>query len=465
MKLAGMVARLGPDRLAGQITLLILGAIVTFQTIVLVAFHLLDVEGRRHIVDQTDFVASIILAVDAAPMEERQHLLSEFAHAVPFANIHIEGERPQAVALDNWEFANEIRAIHSDLWEKAEVFAASAPDGRNSGVLAVGLRKGGYALISIYQHRKPPRSVWRWFWQPEPGTPFFLTPWALSAILFFLCTTILVVWASDGIVAPLVKLAKHAEQFPDRGEGDELLAERGPTEVRELTRSINRMQDRIRTMIAARSQVLAAVSHDLKTIITRLNLRTELVSEPHLRDKMLHDISLMDAMLRKNLEHLRAESDRADYSLIDIDSVLQTVADQFVDLGYRVRYRGGDRYMILGSLTEMQRVFNNLVENAIHHAGAVEIEARQTGVDRLQIDVIDNGPGIPDDQKATIFEPFVRGEPGRTISNHSGFGLGLSIVRSLVEHHGGAVALLDHKPHGLIVRVVLPLQNGVVASS
>ncbi len=461
MKLASMVARLEPDRLAGQITLLILGAIVTFQTIVLVAFHLLDVEGRRHIVDQTDFVASIILAVDAAPMGARGDLLAEFAHAVPFANIHIESARPASVEPDNREFANEIRAIHSDLWKDAEVFAASAPGAVAPGVLAVGLRKGGWALISIYQHRKPPRSVWRWFWQPEPGTPFFLTPWALSAILFFLCTTILVVWASDGIVAPLVKLARYAEQFPDRGE--ELLAERGPAEVRELTRSINRMQERIRAMIAARSQVLAAVSHDLKTIITRLNLRTELVAEPDLRDRMLRDISLMDAMLRKNLEHLRPESDRADYSLIDIDSVLQTVADQFVDLGYKVRYRGGARHMILGSLTEMQRVFNNLVENAIHHAGAVEIDVKPASVDRLQIDVIDNGPGIPDSQKATIFEPFVRGEPGRTISNHSGFGLGLSIVRSLVEHHGGAVELLDRKPHGLIVRVVLPLQSGVVA--
>jgi signal transduction histidine kinase len=460
MNLQSMVARLGPDRLAGQITLLILGAIVTFQTIVLVAFHLLDVEGRRHIVDQTDFVASIILAVDAAPVDARRHLLDEFAHAVPFANIHIRQERPASVDLDDRELSREIRAVKSDLWADAEVFAASAPEGGAPGVLAAALRKGGYALISIYQHRKPPRSVWRWFWEPEPGTPFFLTPWALSAILFFLCTTVLVVWASDGIVAPLVRLARHAEQFPDRGESDDLFAERGPMEVRELTRAVNRMQERIRSMIAARSRVLAAVSHDLKTIITRLNLRTELVSEPDLRARMMRDISLMDAMLRKNLEHLRAESDRADYSLVDIDSVLQTVADQFADLGYKVNYRGGAHYMILGSLTEMQRVFTNLVENAIHHAGAVEIDVRPIGEEGLQIDVMDDGPGIPDSEKAAIFEPFVRGEPGRTISNHTGFGLGLSIVRALVEHHGGGVELLDREPHGLIVRVVLPLQDG-----
>jgi signal transduction histidine kinase len=447
--------RLQPDRLAGQITFLILVSIVSFQTVVLVTFHVLDVEGRRHIVDQTDFIASVILALDAAPYDARQDLLTEFARAVPFANIHVQGERPAAIDVDDREFANEIRLIHTDLWPAADVFAAAAPGDRGPGIMAVALRKGGYALISISQHRKPPRSVWRWLWQPEPGTPFLLTPWALSALLFFVSTSVLVLWASNGIVEPLITLARHAERFPGNGDGDEPLQERGPSEVRELTRSINRMQQRIREMIAARTRVLAAVSHDLKTIITRLNLRTEFISDEGLRAKMLRDINLMDSMLRKNLQYLRAGSDRSDYSLIDLDSVLQTIADQFGEMGHKVTYFGGGRQIILGSLTDMQRVFSNLVENAAHHADAVEIRIQETP-EGVQVDVADNGPGIPEDQKATVLEPFVRGEPGRTMASHSGFGLGLSIVRSLVEHHGGTVALLDALPHGLIVRIALP---------
>ncbi|WP_442755679.1 ATP-binding protein [Methylocystis sp. JAN1] len=448
--------RLQPDRLAGQITFLILVSIVSFQTVVLVTFHVLDVEGRRHIVDQTDFIASVILALDAAPQNARQDLLSEFARAVPFANIHLQSARPTPVDVDDREFANEIRLIHIDLWPAAEVFAVAAPGDGGPGVMAVSLRKGGYALISISQHRKPPRSVWRWLWQPEPGTPFLLTPWALSALLFFVSTSVLVLWASNGIVEPLITLARHAERFPGDGDGDEPLQERGPSEIRELTRSINRMQQRIREMIAARTRVLAAVSHDLKTIITRLNLRTEFISDEGLRTKMLHDINLMDSMLRKNLQYLRAGSDRSDYSLIDLDSVLQTIADQFAEMGHKVTYFGGGRQMIFGSLTDMQRVFSNLVENAAHHADAAEIRIQETPEGKLQVDVADNGPGIPDDQKDAVFEPFVRGEPGRTMASHSGFGLGLSIVRSLVERHGGSVVLLDAHPHGLIVRVVLP---------
>lgn len=463
MTLRGLMQRLQPDRLAGQITFLILVSIVSFQTIVLVTFHVLDVEGRRHIVDQTDFIASVILALDAAPRDARQDLLSEFARAVPFANIHVQSQRPASVDINDREFANEIRLIHNDLWPEADVFAAAAPDDGAPGVMAVSLRKGGYALISISQHRKPPRSVWRWLWQPEPGTPFLLTPWALSAILFFVSTSVLVLWASNGIVEPLITLARHAERFPGDGDGDGPLPERGPSEIRELTRSINRMQQRIRSMIAARTRVLAAVSHDLKTIITRLNLRTEFITDNGLRMKMLRDINLMDSMLRKNLEHLRAESDKSDYCLIDLDSVLQTVADQFAEMGHKVTYFGGGHQMIVGSLTDMQRVFSNLVENAVHHADAVDIRIQEAPEGKLQIDVIDNGGGIPDDQKAVVFEPFVRGEPGRRMDRHSGFGLGLSIVRSLVENHGGAVALLDAEPKGLVVRVVLPRMAGAEA--
>jgi signal transduction histidine kinase len=452
--------RLQPDRLAGQITFLILVSIVTFQTIVLVTFHVLDVEGRRHIVDQTDFIASAVLALDAAPVDARPLLLQDFAHAAPFANLHLQNARPAGLEVEDREFSSEIRMIATDLWPGADVFGASEPTDDAPGVMAVGLRKGGYALISISQHRKPPRSVWRWLWQPEPGTPFLLTPWALSAILFFLSTSILVLWASNSIVEPLITLARHAEQFPGDKDSERPLPERGPSEVRELTRSINRMQQRIRTMIAARTRVLAAVSHDLKTIITRLNLRSEFIPDAELRGKMLRDINLMDSMLRKNLQYLRAESDKTDYSLINLDSVLQTVADQFTDIGRKVTYYGGARQMIVGSLTDMQRVFTNLVENGVNHGDEVEIHIEEVSPETVQVDVLDNGPGIPDAQKQTVFEPFVRGEPARTVGSHSGFGLGLSIVRSLVENHGGAVELLDRRPQGLIVRVRLPRASG-----
>lgn len=445
------------NKLAVQITLLILVSIVAFQTIVIGMFH---VFGNRHIVDQGDFIASIILALDIAPLSDRANIISELSRAVPYANIEIQESRPPAAnssAGTDLAFDNEIRHIDSLLWDGADVFkvASSAPG--DYGVLAVELHKGGYATVSIAQHQKSPGSIWRWLWQHAEDEPIILTQGARTALSFIIFTTIFVFWALNAIMAPLRRLAKYAEQIPNDVDTKTPLPERGPYEVRELTRSLNRMQARISKMIAARAHVLAAVSHDLRTIITRLKLKTEFVSDQGLQQRIMRDVDLMDAMLFKNLQYLRAEGDdKSDCSLVDLDSVLQTVADEFCDLGQHVTYHGDGHHMVFGSLCDVQRVFTNLVENATHHAKNVDIYMQECPGGLIQVEVEDDGPGITAESKQSAFEPFVRGQPGRTLDEHSGFGLGLSIVRSLVEHHGGSVSLLDREPHGLIARVVLP---------
>lgn len=458
MNSTGVPWRFRLNKLAVQITLLILVSIVAFQIIVIGMFH---VFGRRHIVDQGDFIASIIVALDVAPLSERADVISALSHAVPYANIEIQESRPPAAVSStgggDLAFKNEIRHIDSLLWDGADVFKVEGSAPGDYGVLAVELHKGGYATISIAQHQKSPRSIWRWLWQHAEDEPFILTPGARTALSFIIFTAIFIFWALNAIMAPLQRLAKYAEQIPNDVDPKTQLTERGPHEVRELTRSLNRMQARIGKMIAARAHVLAAVSHDLRTIITRLKLKTEFVSDENLQQRMMRDIDLMDTMLFKNLQYLRAEGDdKSDSSLIDLGSVLQTVADEFCDLGHDVTYHGDGHKMIFGSLSDVQRVFTNLVENATHYAKTVDIFLLERSEGLLQVDVADDGPGISAESKQTAFEPFVRGQPGRTIDLHGGFGLGLSIVRSLVEHHGGSISLLDRKPHGLIARVILP---------
>ena len=175
----GVISWLRPNRLTGQITLLILVSIVTFQTIMIVMFHVLDVEGRRQIVDQSDFIASVILALDAAPLSERNALLSGFSRAMPYVNVLIQSARPTGAGSpeDGEEnFDNESRQISSLLWDGVDAFNASNATNGAQDAIAVQLRKGGYVVLSIAQHRKPPRSVWRWLWEAEPGEPFILPP-------------------------------------------------------------------------------------------------------------------------------------------------------------------------------------------------------------------------------------------------------------------------------------------------
>lgn len=443
--------RLRPDHLAGQIALLILAAIVMFHLTLTTIQHFTNPDGRPPIIEPSEFIASALLAIDAAPVSERSDVLAALARAAPWANFAVRDQPGDIPAVGA---SADLDVLRLRLWAGARVVAASRATDNRGGAIVVALRNGGYAVATTLE---PRRSLWASMSSTQNGAPTL--PMRLlerSALFFFLCASILTVWISSAVVAPLVKLAREAERYPAENAHLRPIAEAGPREVRDLTRALNRMQSRIEAMIEARSQALAAISHDLRTIITRVRLRSEFIADVELKEKMLHDAGLMDSMLYKNLQHLRDAKSAPDRGLIDLDSVLQTVSDQFADLGHDVTYRGGQHQIILGSLTEMQRVFNNLVENAVTYAKKVVITLDQPSPEVIRVDVADDGPGIGAENKQRVLEPFVRGEPARNMNDHSGFGLGLSIVRSLVEDVGGGLQLLDHEPHGLIARVTLP---------
>ena len=187
-----------------------------------------------------------------------------------------------------------------------------------------------------------------------------------------------------------------------------------------------------------------------------MRLRTEFIGDEALKAKMMKDVETMDSMLHKNLVYLRGEESGVGMGLIDLDSLLQTIADEFADLGHEVSYAGGKHQTVYGSLEDFQRLFSNLVENAVNHGQHVVVSATQPQDGFIVVDVADDGPGIPAGKKDQLLEPFVRGEPARRVDAKSGFGLGLSIVASLTEKAGGKLQLLDRAPNGLIARVALP---------
>jgi len=445
--------RLRPDHLAGQIAILVLAAIVLFHLTLTTIQHFGNPDGRPPIIEPSEFIASALLAIDAAPVSERADVLAALGRAAPWAKFTVQDQRAD-IPPANGVGGSNLDELKSRLWEGAQIFAAAKTNDKRGGAVAIALRKGGYAVATTLE---PRRSLWTAMASAQGGAPTL--PMRLlerSALFFLFCASILTVWISGAVVAPLVKLAREAERYPAEGDHLRPIAEAGPREVRDLTRALNRMQSRIEAMIEARSHALAAISHDLRTIITRIRLRSEFIADGELKEKMLHDAELMDSMLYKNLQHLRDAQHAPGRGLIDLDSVLQTVSDQFIDLGHDVTYNGGQHQIILGSLTEMQRVFNNLVENAVTYAKKVVITLDQPSPEIIRVDVADDGPGIPAENKMRVLEPFVRGEPARNMNDHSGFGLGLSIVRSLVEEVGGGLQLLDQRPHGLIARVTLP---------
>jgi signal transduction histidine kinase len=211
-------------------------------------------------------------------------------------------------------------------------------------------------------------------------------------------------------------------------------------------------------MVEDRTRMLAAVSHDLRTPITRMRLRAEFVEDEDLRRQLLRDLDQMAAMVHSALSYLRDGQDRQTPSLVDLASLLQTICDDFADAGQNVSYEGPDRVLAKVRADEVERAVTNLVENAIKYSGTPAIVRLRPASQRdVEIDVIDHGPGIPDERKAAMLEPFARGDEARTMNEEStGFGLGLAIARAAAQAHGGDLVLVSAVPSGLIATLRLP---------
>jgi signal transduction histidine kinase len=218
------------------------------------------------------------------------------------------------------------------------------------------------------------------------------------------------------------------------------------------------MRERITTLIDDRTKMLAAISHDLRTPITRMRLRSEFIDDDVHRSHMLGDLDQMRSMLESVLSFLRNDHKLESTTLVDIATTLQLVADQFTDMGHKVAYQGPEHALATLRPNDLHRSITNLVENAVKF-GAETTIGLFVSPETMTIEVEDDGPGISDARKDAMLEPFVRGDDARNMDQAAGFGLGLSIARAIVLAHGGELSLNDRQPHGLIVRIELPVHQ------
>ncbi len=204
--------------------------------------------------------------------------------------------------------------------------------------------------------------------------------------------------------------------------------------------------------------MLTAISHDLRTPITRMRLRCEFIEDDLDRSRMLRDLDQMRSMLESVLSFLRNDHKREAMTLVDIATALQLVTDQFADMGHKVAYDGPEHAMATVRPYDLHRSVTNLVENAVRFGAEVTIRLDMSP-ETAVIEVEDDGPGISDARKGVMLEPFVRGDNARNMDEASGFGLGLSIAHAIVLAHGGELSLHDRHPHGLIVRIRLRVRQ------
>lgn len=268
--------------------------------------------------------------------------------------------------------------------------------------------------------------------------------------LLLLCT-----WAAVRLATrPLGRLAAAADTLHPAHRGGHLRLD-GPTEVAKAVTAFNAMQDRIAQYMQERLQILAAISHDLQTPITRMKLRAETIDESPVREKMIDDLSQMQHLVREGIAYARSAHGAAEPTRpVDLAAFLDSLVCDYLDTNRQVSFTGRIDRPVATRPHALRRIVANLVDNAVKYAGAAEVELDRDDSGGVRICVRDRGPGIPEAELSKVMEPFYRLETSRS-RDTGGTGLGLAIAQQLAESIGATLTLRNRTSGGLeaIVRI------------
>lgn len=319
----------------------------------------------------------------------------------------------------DWPGERRARMLRLDTW--------------NGFGLALEVRDGLW-LNSVYA--KP--------WAKADSPPLYHVWFIVTAVLLSLVSVL----AARRVGRPLRRLTESAERL-GRGEEVALLPEEGAEDIRRTAAAFNRMQLRIRRFVEDRTQMMAAISHDLRTPITSLRLRAEFVEDAETRERLIATLDEMKAMTEATLAFAREEAAMEPTRTIDLDALLESLCDDLAALGWDVSFSDGGRAPWRCRPDALRRALRNVIENAIRYGDRARVRlvtpAAAGGGEAgewLEIVVEDDGPGIAVADRERVFAPFVRLEVSRNRST-GGVGLGLAIARTIVRSHGGDILLAN----------------------
>jgi len=305
-------------------------------------------------------------------------------------------------------------------------------------------------------------SPFRFDFKLADGTPVAVRAVAprmeVSPVLVAVLTTqlllmLLLTWLAVRLATrPLQRLAEAADALGP-GTPARPLSEQGPREVVQAARALNAIQQRIETHLAERMQILAAVSHDLQTPITRMRLRADLLDDAALRDKLQHDLDAMQELVREGIAYARSAHSANEAPVrVDLRALLDSMACDYADSGRAVKLMPGDELAATTRPLALRRIVGNLADNALKFAGEAELSLGPLDGGGFSIAVRDRGPGIPDAELAAVLQPFHRLENSRSRET-GGAGLGLAIAHQLALAVGGKLTLANRDGGGLEARL------------
>jgi signal transduction histidine kinase len=435
--------------------ILIAGVVVTTALTVGLAFG----ERQRMIAQFRDYnaverVAQFVQSLETVPEELRPAVLRTVSNPGMHAELASDEDVPKEVRS---EFASRLQ---QRLTSGHEVVSAQARAGDCTPMPGAPPRRPGPGfrpaceamLVTLGDGARLRLTVM----PPRQAPPLAPAPEALVyGIVFLLCIGALAWLVTRMAMRPLKQLAQAATALGNDIERPPL-PERGAIEIRQAAVAFNAMQARIRHHIRQRSQILAAITHDLQTPLTRLRLRLEKVDDAELRDKLIADLSAMQTMVREGLDLARSMDSAETPQRLDLDSLVDSVCADAADAGQQVSFRGRTGASLLARPVALRRCLTNLIDNAVKYGRFADVTvSREPGF--AVIHIRDGGAGIPEAEMEKVFEPFYRLENSRSRST-GGTGLGLAISRNIAEQHGGTIKLHNLPKGGLEATLRFPLQ-------
>jgi len=442
---------LWPRSLAGRTALVLLLALTVIQAAGL-TIHALDRVDLQRFAQAREISARAISAwrtVLLAPPDRRAQMLADLELPAGLAAA-LEPEpraRPEHLPIP----APVVRLFRLDLLETGppRFRPREARTGFNPrlGVFLVSLRLPGGEWLNLAIHLPPPR-------------PWHSETFLVAFVAMSLAGGLAILWAVRRLTRPVRALAEAADRL-GRDVNAPPLPETGPSEVATAAHAFNTMAERIRRFVGDRTQMLAAVSHDLRTPITRLRLRAEFMEDDEQRRKMLADLDEMEAMVSATLAFARDDASGEPTGPLDLAALCRTVLDEAADAhpcqAAAIAYRGPDRLVVQARPVALKRAIANLVGNALAYGGAARLalDPAEAPGRPLRLVVEDDGPGIPPESLEAVFQPFRRLESSRNRET-GGTGLGLPIARNILRAHGGDVVLRNRPAGGLAAVATLP---------
>jgi len=420
-------------------------------------------------------IADVVRLLDDLGEAERGRVLAVFRVPPLVLSLHATPltAASGATAWHTQMFASRLRAALGDdrtvLVEAREGYAPAAPVAGGPGMHLGPMRGGGggagmmgrgpgAAAAAIVRTEVQLRDgLWARFDTELPAAPQAL-PWRLVLTLAVLLASVLALStvAVRWVVRPLQQLTEAAQAL-----GQDLnrppLPEDGPREVQQAARAFNTMQQRLAAFIDERTRMLTALSHDLKTPLTRMRLRADLLDDDEQRLRFESDLKEMEAMVTQTLEFMRGLGGNEPRQPVDMMALLAALqADQqAMDRTVVVEGRAGQP--CIGVAPLLRRALNNLIDNAVLYGSRATVRVEETP-DTLVLRILDDGPGVPEAELGRVFEPFYRLEASRSRAT-GGTGLGLGIARNIARAHGGDVVLGNRAEGGLEARLSLPRRN------